>query len=276
MGRITSKAGTDRSRPHHEIRFPQATDLSQDREYCEVLVSGEWRRIRFHDYDSIFEIPGLYEQIFYDQLGCHSHERIAGMLADVLEQFGEEPRGLRVLELGAGNGVVGQRMRDLGVGALAGLDISAVARKAALRDRPGVYDQYFVADLGAPAPDQKRAIEAFGPNALVAVACLGFGDMQTNAFRNACAMLPPGGWLVLNAKHEFVNSPAPNSVGALLKGMTAQRLLEIHSYTIYTHRMSVDGRRLHYAAMVGRKPRTPGEQPPNDVMSLVRARDSAP
>ena len=54
----------------HQIRFPtgSGTELSQDEEWCEVLLDGEWRRIRFHDYGDIYAVEGLYEHLFYVRL----------------------------------------------------------------------------------------------------------------------------------------------------------------------------------------------------------------
>jgi len=43
----------------HQIRFPSdsGAELSQDQEWCEVLLDDEWTRIRFHDYGDIYSIP---------------------------------------------------------------------------------------------------------------------------------------------------------------------------------------------------------------------------
>jgi hypothetical protein len=237
----------------YEIRFPEKSRLSQDREYCEVLHEGQWQRIRFHDYDSIYRLPGLYEQIFYESLQCRSHDRLSQMLADALAEHGESINDLRMLELGAGNGVVGEKMRARGVQALAGLDISAVAREAALRDRPGVYDDYHVLDLTSLDEAQSKRLRAYRPNCLLAVASLGFGDIPPQALTAAINLVAAGGWVAMNVKHEFVANASPDSYGALLRGLVANGMLEICSYHIYTHRMSVDGRRLHYAALVSRK-----------------------
>ena len=42
-----------------EIRLPDAVDgVDQDEEWCEIVVNGEKRRIRFHDYADVFRIRG--------------------------------------------------------------------------------------------------------------------------------------------------------------------------------------------------------------------------
>ncbi len=51
---------------------------------------------------------------------------------------------LRVLDLGAGNGVVGEELKKRGVSRLVGVDIITEAQAATERDRPGVInDNYF-------------------------------------------------------------------------------------------------------------------------------------
>jgi len=56
------------------VSLPAAgAGLDQDEEWCEILGSdGSQRRIRFHDYEDIFAIPGLYEHLFAERLCCDS------------------------------------------------------------------------------------------------------------------------------------------------------------------------------------------------------------
>ena len=54
----------------YELTFPERDSAAdQDSEFCEVRINGDRRRIRFHDYPEIYSIPGLYEQLFYDETG---------------------------------------------------------------------------------------------------------------------------------------------------------------------------------------------------------------
>ncbi|MGH3844400.1 MAG: methyltransferase, partial [Pseudonocardiaceae bacterium] len=131
------------TRVDFEVLFPEVgEDLDQDEEWCEILVDRERKRIRFHDYHEIYDVPGLYERLFYDKLKCESPRVIRRLLAQVLAESGTEPGGLRVLDVGAGNGMVGEELRGLRVGAVYGIDIIEEAAAAAHRDRPGVYERY--------------------------------------------------------------------------------------------------------------------------------------
>ena len=72
-----------------EIALPEPDhSLEQDAEWCVVRDGDRWRRIRFHDYESLFSIPGLYEKIIYDVLKCRSPRIIVGMLRDALRDAG--------------------------------------------------------------------------------------------------------------------------------------------------------------------------------------------
>jgi len=130
-----------------EITFPRGReeDRDQDEEFCEVALHGETRRIRFHDYHELYAIPGLYEQLFYEKLKCDSPHTIATLLDEQLDD--DAAADLRVLDVGAGNGMVGEELDRMGAEHIVGVDIIEEAAEAAQRDRPGVYDDYFVVDL---------------------------------------------------------------------------------------------------------------------------------
>ncbi len=56
-----------------EITFPrelQGEVFEQGEEICEVALPDGTRRFRFHDYGDLYKVPGLYEQLFYDELEC--------------------------------------------------------------------------------------------------------------------------------------------------------------------------------------------------------------
>ena len=55
----------------YRIQFPQTDvgELSQDEVYFYLLNGqGEKTKIRLHEYERIYRIPGLYEQVVYDRL----------------------------------------------------------------------------------------------------------------------------------------------------------------------------------------------------------------
>ncbi|MEZ5267778.1 MAG: class I SAM-dependent methyltransferase [Microthrixaceae bacterium] len=144
----------------HRIQFPttEAQALSQDEVSFTLQTEDGDEAIRFHDYDVIYGYPGLYEQLFYDRLKCQSPSKVASILRSAVEQAGEQPTTLRVLDLGAGNGIMGEELRRLGVARVIGADIIAEARDAYLRDRPGLYDDFLVCDFADVDEDTHREL----------------------------------------------------------------------------------------------------------------------
>jgi len=82
------------------------------------------------------------------------------LLEQALETVREPITALRVLDLGAGNGMMGEVLKERhGVARLVGADIIPEARDAAFRDRPDVYDEYFVADFCDLQPEDRERLE---------------------------------------------------------------------------------------------------------------------
>ena len=98
----------------HRIQFPkvESSDLNQDQSYFYLQESSKQRKIKFHDYDEIYQIQGLYEQLFYDRLKCTSPVKVTSILEAAVKQCGDNFSELRVLDLGAGNGMVGEFRQD--------------------------------------------------------------------------------------------------------------------------------------------------------------------
>ena len=237
------------------VRFPEVDGAApdQDREWCEVVVDGETRRIRFHDYDEIYEIPGLYEAIFHDHLKCTSPAVVVGLLAEQLRAAGVDPASLRVLDVGAGNGLVGEELQRLGVDSLVGVDLLQEAADAADRDRPGLYADYVACDLTDLDPTERRRITATQPNLLTTVAALGFGDIPCAAFLTAYNAIADGGWIAFNIKAEFLDADDPSGFAKLVRSLLDDGILEERTRRHYDHRLSMTGDALEYIALVGVK-----------------------
>mgnify|MGYP005844652567 CR=1 FL=1 len=242
-----------RSAGSYPIRFPQA-DMghAQDLEFCEVLLDGRWVRIRFHDYHQIYAYPGLYESIFYSLLKCTSPRVVCGMLMDQVHAAGETPSNLRVLDFGAGNGMVGEELRRYGIAALCGVDILCEAEQAQQRDRPGLYDRYVVADFTQLDEPTEHALRQMRFNALTSVAALGFGDIPPRAFLKALDLVEEEGWIAFNIKEQFLTGDRTGFAG-LIRTLSDAGYLQMTSFLRYNHRMSIAGRKLYYLGIIARK-----------------------
>lgn len=239
----------------HRIQFPhqEAQDLGQDEVSFLLRTESGDQRIRFHDYDVIYSYPGLYEQLFYDRLKCQSPSRVASILRSAVDQAGEVLTTLRVLDLGAGNGIMGEELRRLGVARVIGADIIPEARDAYLRDRPGLYDDYLVCDLADPDPATIDELEQWSFDCLTTVAALGFGDIPPTAFVNAFNLVEEGGWVAFNIRDTFLDQRETTEFSKMVRELVFTDYLEIHHLERYRHRLSIDGEPLHYYAIAGRK-----------------------
>jgi predicted TPR repeat methyltransferase len=243
-----------RQASQYVLRFPQSgAGLDQDVEWCEVYDGSRWERLRLHDYADIYSRPGLYEHLFYDLLRCTSPQRVVGLLEDVLREAGVCPTRLRALDVGAGNGMVGEELRRLGIETLIGLDIIPEAAEAAQRDRPMLYDQYLVADLTALSEEDESLLREARLNCLSTVSALGFGDIPAAAFAAAFNLLETPAWLAFNIKETFLSGDDSTGFCRLIRAMTDNRIIQIEAYRRYSHRLSISGKPLKYVAMTARK-----------------------
>jgi len=211
------------------------------------------RRIAFHDYAALYAVPGLYERVFYDELGMCSSQQVVGLYAGALRQLERPPAGERALDLGAGNGLGGEELRRIGVGHVLGIDLEPQAREAACRDRPGVYDDYIVGDFAA-LPEATLA--ALQPTAVLALSALGPGHAPPAVLDRALRLLCAGGLFAFAVTPTLLagsDDPAGRATGypGYLLELFAHRADELARHA-YVHRRRTDGSDDLAVAFVGR------------------------
>jgi predicted TPR repeat methyltransferase len=241
----------------YHIRFPSAnlTSASQSEAYFLITEDGEERRIDFHDYAEIYKHPGLYEQLFYQRLKCTSPAKLTELLRSAAGKAGVDPTQLRVLDVGAGNGMVGELLVAHGSARVVGIDNIEEAERAADRDRPGAYDAYYVADLTNLSPELRAELNDWNFDAMTTVAALGFGDIPVAAFAAAYNLVKTGGWIAFNIKETFLETSDDSGFSRLVKRMIHDDYLKLHHLERYRHRLSIEGNMLYYYAIVGQKRR---------------------
>jgi hypothetical protein len=245
------------------IALPEpALRLEQDSEWCVARIDGEWEQVRFHDYDRIYDVEGLYERIFYDVLRCESPAVIRRALADQLEAEAEDPDDLRALDLGAGNGIMGEELIAAGADCVVGVDIIPEAAEAAERDRPGVYDAYEVCDMTDLDDGERERLAGYEFNCLTCVAALGFGDIPPGAFSEAFNLVEAGGWAAFNIKEDFLDGGSSSGFADLIQHGIERGLLDVRHRERYRHRDATDGAPIHYVAFVARKVADLGPEAP--------------
>ena len=157
-----------------EISLPAGeVGLSQDEEWYELTVDGEpgacFPRLR----PDLLR-PGVYERLLDEELKCVSPTPSAAAEGHI---EGEPASELRVLGVGAGNGMVGEQLAETGAEQIVGIDSPQGGRRGD-RARPARRRQYFVLDLtDIPAPEHED-LRSRNINCLTSVAALGFGDIR--------------------------------------------------------------------------------------------------
>jgi len=240
-----------------EIALPEpGLRFEQDEEWLLALIGDEWRRVRVHDYDTLYSVPGLYERVVYDIFQCRSPQKLRRLLGAALREDGVRPETLRVLDLGAGNGYVAEEFGKLGIRRFVGVDLLEEAALAAERDRPGAYDDYAVGDITDLPLSEEEKLDRHNFNTLTCVAALGFGDIPPEVFAAAFNRVSDGGWIAFTIKADFVDEGDDDSGFArLIRHMLRDGVMDLRAREPFTHRVSTSGDGLEYVAFVGRKRR---------------------
>jgi SAM-dependent methyltransferase len=199
----------------------------------------------------------LYEKVFYETLGMSSAAEVVALYGEALAASGLDPAEQRVLDFGAGNGMAGERIAALGVRSVVGLDLEPAARDAAGRDRPGVYEDSLVADLGALPVAQFAALRARRFTAVLAVASVGVGHIPPSVLGRALDLLEPGGLFAFPISVSLLPDSADESARstgypAFFAELFADGRAEKVAERAFNHRRSTDGSDHPALAVVGR------------------------
>jgi len=237
-----------------EVAYPgKECMVEQNEEYFDLVTDDGRERIRIHEYDRVYDVPGLYEEVVYNKLQCDSPSVITDLLKESMQAHEDGGMPLRVLDFGAGNGIVGEYLQEsVETETIVGVDIINEAKEAVERDRPDIYDDYYVMDLSDVDENDKQKLDRWKFNALVTVAALGFGDIPTRAFVNAFNLIENNSWVVFNIKDRFLSDDDETGYSRTLQQMIGNSLKVVKKHH-YCHRLSMAGEPLHYYAIVGRK-----------------------
>ena len=238
----------------YTVEYPgDACRRDQHEEYFILKTDQGSERLRIHDYDKVYQVPGLYEEVVYQRLKCDSPRMISDLFAEEIKADGGGNGDLRALDFGAGNGISGEHLTEkFECQTLIGLDNIKEARDAAYRDRPDIYDKYYVMDMAAPSEEDLRKLKKWNFNLLLTVAALGFGDIPTQGFINAFNLIQKDGWVAFNIKDRFMSDKDETGYSETLDAMMGSSLEVLNTHT-YCHRLSMSGDPLHYCAVIGRK-----------------------
>jgi hypothetical protein len=219
---------------------------------------GTTEELRLHDYERVYALPGVYEQIVHERLQCRSPQVFASMLGQAVDRAGWDRADVRVIDVGAGNGMSGEALVAEHLQPVLGTDIVPAARTAALRDRPDIYEAYWTLDLLDLSDEQKDALSDMRANALNCVAPVGVGTRQLPAdgLLEATKLLLPDALVAyLHDPTHGLPDPITPSVWGLALGPDVH-VAELERRR-YLHRRTVNGAPYEVDAVVLRVRRGP-------------------
>lgn len=233
------------------VRFPPQETTGPDEESFEVtFADGRVEIFTMHDYARVYAVPGLYEEVVQRMLGCATPDRIAAVLADGAAAVGRDPGDVRVLDVGAGNGVSGEALAAAGMRPVVAIDLEPEARPATLRDRPGLYELVLTGDVADLATEETEAVRALRPNALSLVGALGNDHVGIGAL-TAAALLLEDDALVAYAYPDY-DDDAPMTAALEMHAEVSELARER-----YVHRRTASGGERVWQAAVLRLQRRP-------------------
>ena len=223
----------------------------------EYVMLAEHEIVHLHDYARIYREPGLYEHVVQERLHCRSPQvAVEGFMRGVAH-LGLEPAPMAVLDVGAGTGLVGELLRREGIAQVIGVDALAEARAACLRDRPGVYADYLVGDLGSRASPLRPALHRYELVGLVCAGAFGGTHAQPQALTTALAALAVGAPVAFTIGEQWMDSSDPEGFGGTIERLEATGALEVVERTRFQHRLTTTGQPVFYELICGLRARDP-------------------
>nr|KAG5705137.1 hypothetical protein BaRGS_030854 [Batillaria attramentaria] len=180
---------------------------------------------------------GTYDKLYLSAEAKYytAHDQL---MTGVLSIFPHN-RDIRVLDVGAGTGLIGERLRDHGFKNVDALDASVEMLKAA--ERKGVYQRYL---QGVFTQDPIDGIDNDTYDLIVMCGVCGPGAVPVEAFEEAVRILKPNGYVVNCMRAEYLET-CPEYRGrwqpfvARLEEEGKWRLVSQHKYS--NHYFNHDG-----------------------------------
>jgi predicted TPR repeat methyltransferase len=246
-----------RSAQIRDVRLPEAAASSDGREagYCLVEDGGVLRQVRFRGDARLWEWPGVFEHLVRNLLRGNAPGALCHLLDRQLSIAKVRPRDLRVIDLFAGNGWMGEELAALGATEIVGVDSTPMTAAAVERDHPDVYRDYLVLDMRRLSESHRDELMAYDFNCLTCVDALAAEEPAPNAFTEAFNLLAPDGWAAFHLNAETAEGGRDSRFARLVHRMIASGAMNIAHQQRYRHRFSTHGTPLFHVAVIARKVR---------------------
>jgi predicted TPR repeat methyltransferase len=217
----------------------------------EYVALNEHEIVHLHDYPRIYAVPGLYEHIVQERLRCRSPQVAVEGFLRAITQLAIEPSSMTVLDIGSGTGLVGELARGGGVARVVGVDSLAEGRVACLRDRPGIYTDYLIGDLGSRSGTLPARLRGYAPDGLISAGAFGGTHAPPAALINALSVLPVGAPVAVTIDERWMDNSDPAGLGAAIEQLTERGDLALIERKRFQHRITTTGDPIFYDLIVG-------------------------
>lgn len=235
-----------------KVRLPEDVQYkAAGEEYFFLTENGKERKIMLQDYETLYGIPGFYEHLAYNYLNYRSPSVLFSMLKAKLKQHNTPASGLRVLEIGAGSGLMGKKLKELGVASITAIDIIEHAANAARRDYPGIYREYFVEDMTCLSENTSKAIKNEHFNCLVC--CSALSHIPATAFTGIFNLVEPGSLVAFNILKEDWEDKRGSGFTGRHPWVNNPEIFHLYDQKNYLHRTRTNGSAIDYVALTGIK-----------------------
>jgi hypothetical protein len=189
------------------------SDVQQGKEEFWITPpNGNRFRLGIWDYDTMYKNPYLYDIIYNDIVKLDAPRGLTSYFLELMREHDPKTK-FRVLDLAAGSGLSAIQLKNSGETELIiGVDILESAREAALRDHPGIYDEYFVFNLETLSKKQQKDLKTFKFNCFFVTSGTGGGDddsdyndVMLNAYKQAIELLEPNSYIVFNIREKHTS-----------------------------------------------------------------------
>jgi predicted TPR repeat methyltransferase len=217
----------------------------------EYVALDEHETVHLHDYPRIYAVPGLYEYVVQERLRCRSPQVAVDGFLRAITRLAMEPSEMTVLDIGSGTGLVGELVRGSGVARVVGVDALADARTACLRDRPGIYTDYLIGDLGSRSGTLPAQLREYALDGLISAGAFGGTHAPPAALITALSVLRAGAPVAVTIDERWMDSSDPGGFGAAVERLVDHGDLVLKERKRFQHRITTTGEPIFYDLVVG-------------------------